>query len=377
MKTQSLCLPPLSARPAKGAGASPAALAVKTVAGAQGLPQSDFFNVRLHPDAAEVTAPLQAKAVTRGQDIYFHPGQFQPGKPNGEALIAHELAHTLQTRGLATAGGGPATFVSQPGDAFEKNADALARGETTHALAAPAGAALRTPFPGETAEEERRRLAAIAVLQRAISRIRLMQITNQLWPEEELLPDGRIRSSLTGETMSHDARDVYVAHAAENIIALISRLESAAAPADWNTPFVRFPRRRGGGSISVGSDRASDPNSPAITDAQTFYVHWSEGAGHTVHDVDVESYYIFYGPPPVETAALDYSSQAPPPVHPFEGGHSPVAHIVVDDPERAPLTYHLVTGTLPVRGYLADVYHDSHGHYYTYHGRRIYLPDFH
>src|SRR5579859_7019832 len=115
MKAKPICLPLMSARPAKGAAAphaSLAASAVKTAAGAQGLPQSDFFNVRLHPDAAEVTAPLQAKAVTQGRDVFFHPGQFQPGTPEGQALIAHELAHTLQTRGTAASDGGRESFVS-------------------------------------------------------------------------------------------------------------------------------------------------------------------------------------------------------------------------------------------------------------------------
>src|SRR5579885_3227952 len=77
---------------------APLAAAAAAARASRAGPPADFFNVRLHPDAAEVTAPLQARAVTRGQDIFFHPGQYQPGTPRGRALIAHELAHTLQTR---------------------------------------------------------------------------------------------------------------------------------------------------------------------------------------------------------------------------------------------------------------------------------------
>jgi len=326
-----------------------------------------------------VTTPLRARAVTRGQDIYFHPGEYRPGTASGDALIAHELAHTLQTRGSAR-GDDATEFVSEPGDALERNADALARGETAHVLAAPAGAALRTPFPGETAEQERHRLAAIAVLQRTLSTINLWLITGRLWPEEQRLPDGRIVNSYLGESETQEARDAHIQAAADNIIALIEALQSAAVPAAWAASFARFRRGpRGSRIMSAGSDRQTDPDMQAWDDAMRFYVHWSAQAGHTTEMAGAEVYYIQAiniaqepAPPPQQPP------EQPPRLHPFEGQRYPVAQIVVDDPEHAPLVYHLVTERVG-RGYLADVYYDNsaRGHFYIYHGRRVYLPDFH
>ena len=67
-----------------------------------------------------------ARAVTRGQHVYFHPGDYRPGTSVGDALIAHELAHTRQTR-LSDKIATPLTgSVSNPCDAIEKNAEALA-----------------------------------------------------------------------------------------------------------------------------------------------------------------------------------------------------------------------------------------------------------
>ena len=55
--------------------------------------------------------------------MYFAKGEYNPGSASGDKLIAHELAHVVQQRG-ATASG-PLT-VSQPGDAMEREADAVA-----------------------------------------------------------------------------------------------------------------------------------------------------------------------------------------------------------------------------------------------------------
>src|SRR5438445_393240 len=50
---------------------------------ARNLPSKDFSGVRFHSSAPEVTTPLRARAVTVGQDIYFHPDEFAPGTSDG------------------------------------------------------------------------------------------------------------------------------------------------------------------------------------------------------------------------------------------------------------------------------------------------------
>jgi hypothetical protein len=58
----------------------------------------DFSGVRVHTDsrAAAAAKGLNAQAFTRGQDIYFGQGRYQPGTPQGLQLLAHELTHTVQ-----------------------------------------------------------------------------------------------------------------------------------------------------------------------------------------------------------------------------------------------------------------------------------------
>jgi hypothetical protein len=57
-----------------------------------------FASVRVHEDAtaARFNAALGARAFTIGQNIAFAAGEYRPGTQAGDALIAHELAHTVQ-----------------------------------------------------------------------------------------------------------------------------------------------------------------------------------------------------------------------------------------------------------------------------------------
>ncbi|MFE9794041.1 DUF4157 domain-containing protein [Streptomyces goshikiensis] len=66
---------------------------------------ADLSAVRLHTStaAAESANALRARAFTVDQDVVFAAGEYRPGDPGGRALIAHELAHTVQQ-----ARGGPA-----------------------------------------------------------------------------------------------------------------------------------------------------------------------------------------------------------------------------------------------------------------------------
>jgi hypothetical protein len=65
----------------------------------------DFSDVRVHTDeqASQFASGLDARAFTIGRDVAFGSGEYQPGSPIGDALIAHELAHVAQ-QGGATAG---------------------------------------------------------------------------------------------------------------------------------------------------------------------------------------------------------------------------------------------------------------------------------
>lgn len=62
----------------------------------------DFGQVRVHtdPHAAESARAVNAHAYTVDQDIAFAAGKYDPGSSSGRHLLAHELAHTVQQRGL-------------------------------------------------------------------------------------------------------------------------------------------------------------------------------------------------------------------------------------------------------------------------------------
>ena len=59
-------------------------------------------HVRVHDGAgpARAAKSVGAKAFTVGNDVFFGAGQYRPETPSGARLLAHELVHTEQQRGL-------------------------------------------------------------------------------------------------------------------------------------------------------------------------------------------------------------------------------------------------------------------------------------
>ena len=62
----------------------------------------DFSNVRVHADerAFETAQEMNALAYTVGQKVVFGIGHYVPSTFEGQSLLAHELAHTIQQDGL-------------------------------------------------------------------------------------------------------------------------------------------------------------------------------------------------------------------------------------------------------------------------------------
>ncbi|NMM50761.1 eCIS core domain-containing protein [Marinigracilibium pacificum] len=58
---------------------------------------TSFSDVNVHKDSSEATN-IGAKAFTRGSDVHFAPGQYNPASKSGQELIGHELAHVVQQR---------------------------------------------------------------------------------------------------------------------------------------------------------------------------------------------------------------------------------------------------------------------------------------
>lgn len=106
---------------------------------------SDFSQVRIHTDsqAGQMSQKLGARAFTIGRDIAFAPGEYQPGTPVGDALLAHELAHVLQ-QDEGTTGTTPMPKGDESYNSLENDADVSA----IHALASMWGGVKQTLIAG-------------------------------------------------------------------------------------------------------------------------------------------------------------------------------------------------------------------------------------
>ncbi len=65
---------------------------------------SDFGAVRVHTDSSadRLARTFGAVAFTTGQHIFFRRGQYDPSGRAGRRLLAHELSHVVQQRGMAS-----------------------------------------------------------------------------------------------------------------------------------------------------------------------------------------------------------------------------------------------------------------------------------
>jgi Domain of unknown function (DUF4157) len=95
--------------------------------------EQSFADVRVHRDepAAALSRELSARAFAVGPHVAFGAGEYAPGTPVGDALIAHELAHVQQQRGAHPAVERKNEVAAPPAPALEEDADRSA----VHAVA--------------------------------------------------------------------------------------------------------------------------------------------------------------------------------------------------------------------------------------------------
>jgi hypothetical protein len=91
----------------------------------------DFSLVRIHADnqASESARLVNAIAYTVGNHLAFGGGYYSPQSAEGKKLLAHELAHNLQqSQTSARSPRSESLQISEPGDAWEQQAEAMAEG---------------------------------------------------------------------------------------------------------------------------------------------------------------------------------------------------------------------------------------------------------
>lgn len=108
---------------ASGGGSPLHAGVSERLAGSMG--EAGDARVHVGDQASALARAVSARAFTVGPDIFFGAGEYRPGTSDGDALIKHEVAHVFQQRGAPKTG---RLSVSQPGDALEREAEAVARG---------------------------------------------------------------------------------------------------------------------------------------------------------------------------------------------------------------------------------------------------------
>lgn len=91
----------------------------------EGAFDTNFSNVEIHTDsnAAKLSENMNARAFAVGNHIAFAGGEYRPGTLMGDALMAHELAHTVQ-QSEGRAGG--AQMKGSGYSALEEDADNVA-----------------------------------------------------------------------------------------------------------------------------------------------------------------------------------------------------------------------------------------------------------
>ncbi len=86
----------------------------------RGRMDADFSDVRIHTggSAAVAVEAIDAKAFTCGNDTVFNSGEYDPESPEGQHLLAHELAHVKQQNG-----GAPISMMPKEGADLEIDLD--------------------------------------------------------------------------------------------------------------------------------------------------------------------------------------------------------------------------------------------------------------
>lgn len=105
---------------------------------------ADFSDVRVHED--DRAAALGAAAYTRGSEIAFHPGVWDPASREGLEALGHELAHVLQQRAGQVPGTGVTEVPALEAEAHEAG-QRVARGEPVGQVGGDRGVGSRPAGP--------------------------------------------------------------------------------------------------------------------------------------------------------------------------------------------------------------------------------------
>lgn len=106
---------------------SGAALPTQARAALESSYGADLGGVRVHTssESAAAASSIGARAFAHGRDVHFAGGEYSPGSPGGFSLLAHEVAHTVQS-GPSSDRAQAKLEIGATGDAAEVEADRAA-----------------------------------------------------------------------------------------------------------------------------------------------------------------------------------------------------------------------------------------------------------
>jgi hypothetical protein len=128
-------------------------------AGLESAYRQSFADVQVHDDARAdaVAARVGARALTVGEHVAFARGEYRPGTPIGDAILAHELAHVVQQRSGVAAG--PLAKSDGAESALESDADTAAVGAVASLVGRRLGVPVEVAAPALPAVKSRLRLS--------------------------------------------------------------------------------------------------------------------------------------------------------------------------------------------------------------------------
>ncbi|GAA5143237.1 hypothetical protein GCM10023340_08180 [Nocardioides marinquilinus] len=204
-------------------------------------------HVRIHDGAesADLNRKVSARAFTAGNDVFFGAGEYQPGTPGGQRVLAHELAHVVQNGGAPTVKRWPGGKKKEaPAD---KGGGGVAVAEPVDAEVEPVGPKAEEAAPPDVAGNEGIAPVAQAAIDAAVAANPkkygpLEQYVSALVPQaqqKELCNLGKVRQQSKGDTDKRAVKDLLRAYLLyEYVSVLFSKL---GKPQATTTNEIRKP----------------------------------------------------------------------------------------------------------------------------------------
>jgi hypothetical protein len=339
----------------------------------------DFSRVRIHTDAkaADSVQAVNALAYTVGRDVVFARGHYAPHTAEGRRILAHELTHVLQQAEKTPYG---EFRVGPIEDASEREADRIAL-----ALASHARPTARLGVGGHPGLLQRQSAPGSQPVRPWNPNDISTGLISTCWSNAR--PDGQYVSEkgaglYSSVCSSPCAREPLPLHLLFHVDGDTIPRPKPFEPSRLSATVSFLPSSGGPESVlvkGIAKGSYAGPGVPLQTSLRTdlsFFTPPQTGALDVSlinSDPSSGAVAVYTDRVPVVDCPRSTRAGMAPPQTALELG----IWLVVPDPENAPLEYQKVDKNTPLegRGPIVSVFRDESGYFYTYKGRRVYLPE--